>query len=92
MTGLGSTSATLNGTVTPEDAATTYQFEYGPTTAYGTMAPATASSAGSGSTAVPASTTLAGLAPEATYHYALVATNAAGTTTTPDGTFTTPTT
>jgi hypothetical protein len=79
-TGLTSTGATLNGTVNPEGAATTYQFQYGPTTAYGSVAPASPGSAGSGSTAVAESAAVTGLNASTTYHYRLTATNSAGTT------------
>ena len=74
----GST-ATLNGTVNPEGLPTTYSFEYGTTTAYGSSAPATPADAGSGTADVPVSQQLSGLQPGTTYHYRLVATNEAGT-------------
>ncbi len=45
----------LSGTVNPEGTATTYRFEYGTTTTYGTTVPVPDGSAGSGSTAVPVS-------------------------------------
>lgn len=86
-TGVDATSATLTGTVNPQGAATTYQFEYGTTTSYGMATPS--SSAGSGSTAQDVSAALTGLASSTTYHYRLVATNTNGTTTGSDGTFTT---
>ena len=72
--------AKLNGTVNPEGKATTYTFEFGPTTSYG--AQTKPASAGSGSAAAPVSATLTGLAPGETYHYRLVATNSDGQTTT----------
>ena len=46
--GVTCTAATLNGTVNPEGAATTYQFQYGTSTSYGSVAPASTASAGSG--------------------------------------------
>lgn len=64
-------TATLNGTVNPQGTATSYRFEYGETTAYGSNT--TATSAGTGSADVPASAALTGLAAERTYHYRLVA-------------------
>ena len=88
-TNLTATSASLNGSVNPRGSATTYQFEYGPTTAYGSKAPATAASAGSGSSLVPVSANLSNLSETVTYHYRLVAVNEAGTTYGPDWTFTT---
>jgi hypothetical protein len=88
-TGISPSGATLNGTVNPEGQSTTYQFEYGSTTAYGTVIPATPGSAGSGSTAVSESATLTGLAASTTYHYRLNATNATGTSNGADQQFTT---
>ena len=82
----GSTAATLNGYVNPEGLATTYHFEYGTNTAYGTSTAAT--SAGSGNAPVPVSAPISGLTAGTTYHFRLVATNSAGTTKTPDATFT----
>jgi subtilisin family serine protease len=79
-------SATLNGTVDPRGLTTTYQFEYGTTTAYGESTEAGVA-AGSGSVAV--SGALTGLAPGTTYHFRLVATNADGTTVADDEQFTT---
>lgn len=90
-TGLASaiktTSATVSGTVNPNGSATSYHFEYGPTTAYGKSPPS--QSAGLGTTAQAASASIAGLAGGHTYHYRLVATNAAGTARGLDRTFTT---
>jgi uncharacterized delta-60 repeat protein len=82
-----STTATVTGQVNPEGLATAYQVQYGTSTAYGSLSPA--SSAGSGASSVPVSVTLTGLAPGMTYHYRLVASNAAGISYTADGTFTT---
>ena len=83
------TKATLNGTVTPNGSATTYQFEYGTTTAYGSKVPATPKSIGSASP-VEVSEKVEGLQANTTYHFRLVATNAKGTTLGNDQTFTTP--
>ena len=55
------TTATLNGTVNPSGSDTTYHFEYGFTTSYGSTT--TITSAGSGFTAVPVSAALTGLSP-----------------------------
>ena len=84
------TEAVLNGTVNPKGIATTYQFEYGATTSYGSKAPASAKSAGSGTGNVKVSETLTGLKPQTTYHYRLVASSAGGTGYGEDLTFTTP--
>lgn len=87
-TAITSTSATLNGTVNPEGQATTYYFEYGTTTSYGSQT--AASDAGSGTANVKVSAPSASLAPATTYHYRLVATNGAGTTLGSDVSFKTP--
>ena len=84
---IGDMTATVNGTVNPLGSDTTYQFEYGLTTAYGSTTPAT--SAGNGFTAVPVSAALTGLSPETMYHFRLTATNADGTANGADATFTT---
>ncbi|HEY2333635.1 MAG TPA: RHS repeat-associated core domain-containing protein [Solirubrobacterales bacterium] len=82
--------ATLKGQVNPHGYATTYQFEYGLTTSYGTKVPATAESVGSGITNVAVSKAISGLKGNTTYHYRVSATNAYGTTPGLDKTFTTP--
>lgn len=81
------TSAQLNGTVNPEGLVTTFHWEYGPTTGYGTSTPTT--SAGSGGADVVANVALSGLAAGTTYHARLVATSSAGTTDSADVSFTT---
>ncbi len=81
--------ATLSGTVNPQALETSYRFEYGPTTSYGATAPVPEASAGSAVGRVGVSETIEGLQPQATYHYRLVASNAAGTTHGEDETFTT---
>jgi len=88
--GVTSTSATLNGTVNPEGAATTYQFQYGTSTGYGSVTPSSPASAGAGSSAISESAALSGLSASTTYDYRLVATNATGTTDGSNLTFTTP--
>ena len=70
---VAATAATLAGTVNPNGSATTYRFEYGTTTSYGSQSPVV--DAGSGSGDEPASTDLTGLAPGTTYHFRVVATN-----------------
>jgi tripartite motif-containing protein 71 len=82
-------SETLHGSVNPVGSSTTYQFEYGTTTAYGTKT--AVGNAGSGTSPVAVNSTLAGLAAATTYHYRLVATNAEGTSSGTDQSFTTPT-
>jgi hypothetical protein len=78
-------SATLLGKVNPSGARTTYFFQYGPTTRYGSVTPSVVVQAGSGTVNVTAA--LAGLASFTTYRYRLVATNRNGTTRGSDRTF-----
>jgi hypothetical protein len=87
-TGITPTSATLNGTVNPEGQSTTYDFEYGTTTAYGSQT--AMAGAGSGTAGVKVSSAIVSLKPNTTYHYRLVANNASGTTLGADVSFTTP--
>lgn len=87
-TAITSTSTTLNGTVNPEGQATSYYFQYGTTTSYGSET-ATAA-AGSGTASVNVSVPIGSLVPQTVYHYRLVATNASGTTLGADVSFTTP--
>jgi hypothetical protein len=74
---VGATSATLNGRVNPEGHSTTYYFEYGTSTSYGTKT--TVANAGSSKT-ISASAALSGLAAGTTYHFRLVASSSSGTT------------
>ncbi|HYS42696.1 MAG TPA: hypothetical protein VEM32_01840, partial [Geobacteraceae bacterium] len=83
-------NATLNGTVNPEGQATTYQYQFGTTTAYGTLVPVSPASAGSGTAAVSEPQNVSGLSPSTTYHYRLTASNATGTANGADQSFTTP--
>jgi hypothetical protein len=89
---IGSTNATLHGSVNPESAITNYYFEYGTTTGYGSYAPVgpPGQLAGWETSPVAVTASLAGLAPATTYHYRLVASSWVGTTTGTDHTFTTP--
>jgi hypothetical protein len=82
-----STSAVLHATVNPEGLPTTYRFEYGRTTAYGSATPR--ASAGSGTVPVAVAAQVTGLRPGATYHFRVTATNAVGTAAGLDGSFTT---
>jgi hypothetical protein len=68
----------LTGTVDPVGRATSWWFELGPTTAYGTTT--VVKSAGSGRGAVAVNESVAGLAPGTDYHARLVARSSAGTT------------
>jgi hypothetical protein len=87
-TDVTATTATLNGTVVT-DGATTYHFEWGPTTAYGSSSPET-SVTGGGPNGKSVSDQIAGLQPSTTYHFRIVARNAEGPTNGADMTFTTP--
>jgi hypothetical protein len=84
---VGSTSATVGGSIDPHGQATTWWVEYGTSTSYGSKT--TAASAGAGSTAAGVSSNLAGLKPGTTYHYRVVASNGAGTSRGGDAVFTT---
>jgi predicted lipoprotein with Yx(FWY)xxD motif len=73
-------------------ASTTYHFEYGTTTGYGSSVPMPDADAGSG-LATRVSQQITGLVPDTTYHWRLVSDNSAeGTGTSPDATFSTATT
>lgn len=78
-------TATLNGSVNPKGAATSWYFEYGTTAGYGSTTPV--EHAGSGTAAVDVHAGLAGLVPGTVYHFRLVATNAAGTSSAGDVSF-----
>lgn len=86
-TGVGQTAATLHGTVKPNGLATSYQFEYGSTTALGKFSPVTPANVGSGTTAIAESARLEGLSPDTTYYFVLTAKNSAGQSSTPIKTF-----
>lgn len=85
--GVTASAATLLGAVNPNVLATTYQFEYGTTTSYGTKAPVSPASAGSGDKEVSVSQGVSGLSNSTLYHYRLVATNSKGTVYGKDRTF-----
>jgi hypothetical protein len=89
-TGVTATEATLNGYVYTTALSTTYRFEYGPTTSYGTDAPVPNGSVGTEATWQSVSQAIGHLhALQGTYHYRLVATNSSGTVYGADHTFTT---
>jgi hypothetical protein len=77
------TSGQLTGAVNPEGLATTYYFQYGPSTAYGSQTPTLSLAAGS--TSVKVAQTVNGLLPG--YHYRLVASNNDGQVDGKDRTF-----
>jgi hypothetical protein len=86
-TSVGTTSATLIAQVAPNRSPTSYHFDYGTSEAYGTSTGAAA--LGDDSVSHGASASISGLAPATTYHFRVVAQNAAGTTYGPDETLTT---
>lgn len=82
----------LKGTVYDYGGTTTYHFEYGTTTAYGTSVPAPDADA-SAAVFTSVSQPITGLLPDTTYHYRLVSTNSVeGTLASVDATFSTATT
>ena len=89
VTGIGHETATLNAEVNADELATTYHFEYGETTSYGTETPPGGASIGEGANPVPVTASLTALKLGVTYHYRVIASNSDGTTTGPDQTFTT---
>lgn len=71
-------SASLRGAVDPEGQATTYHFDWGPTSSYGSQVPVSDASVGSDTAEHALEQALAGLAPDTTYHYRVVASNCGG--------------
>jgi hypothetical protein len=72
-TAVDTTTATLNGTINPQNETVNYQFEYGPTTSYGHVTPIQAAPAGATDQAV--SSDVAGLTASTGYHFRLVTAN-----------------
>lgn len=73
-TGVTWVVGTLHGTVDPQGTATSYSFEYGPTTSYGAQTATT--SAGAGTGAIDATGSMVGLMADRDYHYRIVAVQA----------------
>ncbi|HXB65341.1 MAG TPA: hypothetical protein VNV42_10750 [Solirubrobacteraceae bacterium] len=80
-------SVDLNAQVNPGGLDTTYHIEYGTSAEYGTSVPVPDADIGAGSIDVSITQHVEGLSPNVTYHWRVVATNAAGTTTGVDHTF-----
>jgi hypothetical protein len=85
VSSLTATAAALNATVNPGGLSTTYVFQYGRTTNYGSQT--AVRSVGSGSTTIAVQATIYGLPAATTYHYRVVATNPLGTSWGADATF-----
>ncbi len=81
-------SALFSGFIIPHGQATTYYFQYGKTNDYGAQTPL--APAGNGTVRIKVSQPVSGLEPGTTYHFRMVAANAAGTSMSGDHTFTTP--
>jgi hypothetical protein len=86
--GVGTTTATLTGSVDPRGHTTTWHFDWGTTSAYGSKTPNQNMTGSFGAAGVGAA--ISGLTPATTYHYRLVASNSGGTADGSDATFTTP--
>jgi hypothetical protein len=80
-------SAILYGSVNARGLSTSYDFQYGTSSAYGAQTPL--APAGNGTIAIKLSASVSGLQPDTTYHYRIVAVNSAGTTDGMGRTFTT---
>jgi hypothetical protein len=88
--GIEPLAATLTATVNPEGNTTTYRFEYGLTSSYGSSAPSPEGSLSASFNNEPVSVAIAKLIPGTTYHYRVVATDSKGRTAIgADATFTT---
>ena len=74
--GVATPNATLNATVNPNGVDTQYFFEYGTTESYGSYT--TAEDAGAGTSPVPVSAAIGGLASGTTYYFRIVASSAIG--------------
>jgi len=75
----GEATATLHGTVNPQEAAVSKcQFEYGSASVSEHVEPCTPAALGSGSAPVAVSASLSGLSAHTTYRFLLLATNASG--------------
>ena len=85
--GITAGSAMLNATINPNGTATTYWFQYGTNTSYGSVTPTNALS--SGTSVVPVTNPVGGLLQGTVYHYQLAANNSLGTSVGGDASFAT---
>src|SRR5207247_4977706 len=81
------TASTFNGTINPSGLSTSGYFQYGTSTGYGSST--SSQSVGSGTVSTAVSASVSGLACGTLYHFRAVGTNAGGTGTGADMTFTT---
>ena len=88
--GVDPREAVLLGTIDPGNRDTTYKFDYGPTTSYGTVVPEENEEVVTGDDLREVEEGIDELEPETTYHYRLVATNDSGTVVGKDKMLTTP--
>jgi hypothetical protein len=84
---IGPFKAKLHGAVDPNGGSTTWYFEYGKSTSYGTKT--STQNAGSGTSPLGVSVLVQGLEAGVAYHFRLVASNGAGTSRSSDRTFVT---
>lgn len=75
---VGQNSATLNGSINPNGASTSYWFEYGVSQSLGNMT--SSQNAGSGTSANNSSASITGLSANVAYYFRIVAQNSFGTT------------
>lgn len=91
VTSVSASSATLAARINPAGLQTSYQFEYGPSKAYGARLPLPAGQVGGDlTTSTVVSVQPQGLQANTIYHYRIVAANELGTVEGEDKTFTTP--
>jgi DNA-binding beta-propeller fold protein YncE len=86
---IGVSEVKLGALVNPGGVQTSYRFEYGSTSAYGSSTPFPEGSVGEGVESHAVWAAASGLAPGSTYHYRVVASSELGTVYGPDQTFTT---
>lgn len=84
---VGAKQATLNAHVNAAGSPSTYQFQYGPSTSYGSVTPQAGFGSAQGDVSL--SATVSGLQPDTVYHFRVLATNVHGTTPGADTTLTT---
>jgi hypothetical protein len=77
-TGVGTTGATLNGSVNPNGLATDAWFEWGTSSSLVTFDATSTQALGAGTVALPVMATLSGLSSATTYYYRVAASNSTG--------------